>query len=187
MCIRNIILIFALALWAASFAGCTSLRGAQQARETREVSESMLLQERMRQLSGRLDNIQTQIDQLWTELEEVRQSSRSDARAVADNIDNRLQELEREIGQIDAARTADKQDIIDKMTSRLSKLMSANNAGSSSNRRISEYGVEHTVQPGQTLSEIAAAYNVKIDVLVEANSLKNPNALRAGQKLFIPE
>lgn len=48
-------------------------------------------------------------------------------------------------------------------------------------------GYEHEVKPGQTLSEIAAVYGVRAQAIIEANQLTNPNAIRVGQKLFIPE
>ncbi|MCL1856746.1 MAG: LysM peptidoglycan-binding domain-containing protein [Kiritimatiellaeota bacterium] len=48
-------------------------------------------------------------------------------------------------------------------------------------------GVEHVVEAGQTLSEIAKAYGVKLDTIVKANNIANPAALKIGQKIFIPQ
>ena len=47
-------------------------------------------------------------------------------------------------------------------------------------------GSVHVVQPGQTLFRIAQAYGVPLGTLVEANRLKSPNAISAGQRLVIP-
>jgi len=47
-------------------------------------------------------------------------------------------------------------------------------------------GVIHIVQPGETLSTIAADYGVDAAALAAANSLTNLNMLRVGQQLFIP-
>jgi len=44
----------------------------------------------------------------------------------------------------------------------------------------------HTVRPGDTLSEIAAAYRVPMRRLAEANDLAPPYVLRVGQRLRIP-
>ncbi|MGQ9585245.1 MAG: peptidoglycan DD-metalloendopeptidase family protein [Anaerolineae bacterium] len=44
----------------------------------------------------------------------------------------------------------------------------------------------HVVQAGETLSEIAAAYGVAVDVLTTLNGLENPNRVVVGQKLRIP-
>jgi LysM repeat protein len=46
--------------------------------------------------------------------------------------------------------------------------------------------VTHVVQPGETLSTIAADYGIDATDLAAANNLTNPNMLRAGQQLIIP-
>jgi LysM repeat protein len=47
--------------------------------------------------------------------------------------------------------------------------------------------VVHTVKRGETLSEIAKQYDVKVKAIVDANGLENPNRIITGQKLIIPE
>jgi len=44
----------------------------------------------------------------------------------------------------------------------------------------------HIVQPGDTLSAIALRYGVTIWALVQANGLRSPYLIYAGQRLFIP-
>lgn len=44
----------------------------------------------------------------------------------------------------------------------------------------------HTVQTGQTLSEIAFVYGLTVNALVTANELSDPNQLQEGQALRIP-
>ena len=44
----------------------------------------------------------------------------------------------------------------------------------------------YVVQPGDTLSGIAARFNVTVDDLVEANRIVNPDALQVGQEIAIP-
>lgn len=44
----------------------------------------------------------------------------------------------------------------------------------------------YTVQPGDTLSGIAAGFGVPVNALVAANGIQNPNMLQAGQVLQIP-
>jgi LysM repeat protein len=46
--------------------------------------------------------------------------------------------------------------------------------------------ITHIVQLGETLSEIASLYSVRISTLVEANALANPNLVIAGQPLAVP-
>lgn len=47
-------------------------------------------------------------------------------------------------------------------------------------------GITHVVEPGQTLFRISQAYQVKVDVLLEANRLRPSTPLKVGQRLFIP-
>ncbi len=56
-------------------------------------------------------------------------------------------------------------------------------------RQSSDYaqGYEHVVRGGETLSTIAREYGVTVNAIVEANALTDPNTLRVGQKLFIPQ
>lgn len=45
----------------------------------------------------------------------------------------------------------------------------------------------YKVKPGDTLSQIAKDYNVPIERLMEANNIRNPNLIFAGDELLIPE
>ncbi len=58
-----------------------------------------------------------------------------------------------------------------------------------SNRGSGGYsqGYEHVVKSGESLSTIAREYKVSVDTIVDANQLANPNAIRVGQILFIPQ
>jgi lipoprotein-anchoring transpeptidase ErfK/SrfK len=47
-------------------------------------------------------------------------------------------------------------------------------------------GQVHIVQPGETLSSIAARYGTSIQAFVQANGLSNPNFVWVGQRLTIP-
>jgi len=47
-------------------------------------------------------------------------------------------------------------------------------------------GGSYTVQRGDTLGTIAAAYDLTVDDLLAANALANPDALEVGQMLIIP-
>ncbi len=46
--------------------------------------------------------------------------------------------------------------------------------------------VPYTVEPGDTLSDIAVRFDVDLDRLIAANGITNANLLTAGQKLNIP-
>ncbi|MDT8440817.1 MAG: M23 family metallopeptidase [Desulfuromonadales bacterium] len=47
-------------------------------------------------------------------------------------------------------------------------------------------GIYHTVQPGQTLYQIAQTYQVDATRLARVNRVDDPRKLRAGQRLYIP-
>ncbi len=47
-------------------------------------------------------------------------------------------------------------------------------------------GPVYIIQPGDTLSSIAARFNVSLDALIAANPAVNPNNLAIGQELLIP-
>src|SRR5690348_10821834 len=44
----------------------------------------------------------------------------------------------------------------------------------------------HVVEPGETLSEIALAYGVPLDVLAEQNHIVNVDLIYAGEALTVP-
>ncbi|MBI1884625.1 MAG: LysM peptidoglycan-binding domain-containing protein [Chlamydiae bacterium] len=48
-------------------------------------------------------------------------------------------------------------------------------------------GDTHTVQPGESLSKIAASYGVSSQALAQANGITNVHSVRVGQKLKIPK
>ncbi len=48
-------------------------------------------------------------------------------------------------------------------------------------------GVVYTIQKGDTLSTIAQKLNSTIDYIKNANRLDNPNLLKAGQVIFVPQ
>ena len=47
--------------------------------------------------------------------------------------------------------------------------------------------VVHTVKTGENLYRIALRYNVTVDAIVKKNHLRNPKAIKPGQKLLIPK
>ena len=47
-------------------------------------------------------------------------------------------------------------------------------------------GPIYIVQPGDSLSTIAARFDVSVEALMEANGIRDPNLLAAGQELVIP-
>ena len=50
-----------------------------------------------------------------------------------------------------------------------------------------EEGLSYTVRSGDTLSSIASRHNARVRDIVNANRIEDPNRLRVGQTLFIPQ
>lgn len=58
--------------------------------------------------------------------------------------------------------------------------------GSSGGQTATASASVHVVQPGETLSAIAARYGVDMQSLAQANGISNPSLIRSGQRLTIP-
>jgi lysostaphin len=54
-------------------------------------------------------------------------------------------------------------------------------------RILSRPGVFQKLQTGLTVSDVAQAYQIDRDVLMEANGIENPRRIRAGMELFVPD
>ena len=107
-------------------------------------------------------------------------------------MQTQIEDLQRQIRALDAARVKDKQEIYDDLSKKISTILKSSASSSaaarpSKPRSGSQTGIEHVVQPGESLSKIAAAYGVKMDVIVQENGLSDPGNIRVGQKLFIPD
>jgi LysM repeat protein len=48
-------------------------------------------------------------------------------------------------------------------------------------------GIRYKVRPGDTVSAIARRHNSKVDWVLKANQMDNPNALRVDDEIFIPQ
>lgn len=47
--------------------------------------------------------------------------------------------------------------------------------------------VGYIARPGDTMSEIAESHGIGLSILLKYNAIENPNTLRAGQRLKIPQ
>jgi LysM repeat protein len=166
--------------------GCATYENQRVAQQTREREDVLLLQERVRQLDGRLEGIEMELQQLYRDITAQNRALEQTRQEVNQNVDRQLQTLASQVQQLQQSRQADKQEIINSLTATIQQMIAA--SGQSSRRAASSgYGYEHTVQPGETLSQIAQAYGVTSKAIIDANQLANPNMLRVGQTLFVPE
>ena len=112
--------------------------------------------------------------------------------AQVQSLQTQLEDLQRQIRALDAARAQDKKEVYDDISKKISTILKSSSAATSAARpskprSSSQTGIEHVVQPGESLSKIAAAYGVRMDVIVQENGLSDPGNIRVGQKLFIPD
>jgi len=158
--------------------GCATLTESQK-RDARDRADLDRLKSEVERLEERIKGTAAAQEEQYSRIEALdRARNRSDAK-----IERRLEAAEKQIVAGDRARQADKKEIIDVLSRKFADLMQRQSRRSAPTGR----GYEHVVKPGETLSEIADAYDVTVEVIVQGNDLRNPNAIRVGQKLFIPE
>ncbi len=156
----------------------------QQSMRTRE--DLALVREELQQTKGRIQLIQDQQEQLWQELERIKLSSSQQGQSILSKSKEEMERLQKHIAALEEQRVQDRKKIVNQMSKTIADVVSKSQTAGG-HTRISEYGVEHTVAGGETLSEIASAYGVSVRVLIQANKLQNPDRLKVGQKIFIPE
>lgn len=164
-------------------AGCVST-GYQQAHSTAQRDNTAYIEQEFNRFTARIQSLEDQVSELQQELVNLKggrnQTQSQAAQEIAD-LKTRLKDLENQ-------RLKDKTEIVDTITAKVSQLIngSRSNGGGSSGSKT-QYGREHKVESGHTLSEIAKAYGVSIKAIIKANNLKNPNDIKVGQTLFIPD
>lgn len=59
--------------------------------------------------------------------------------------------------------------------------------GAATDDRSTSIAGTYVIQSGDTLTAIARSFNIRVDALMQANRITDPNAIRVGQELKIPE
>ncbi len=119
-----------------------------------------------------------------TRLDRIEQQARQ-----SDGVRAELDALRREVDSLRGDREQLRKQIVDDLGREIKRLMAAEPTGAPtrSSGASRQAGYEHKVQTGQTLSEIAKAYNSTVPAILKANNMKDANQIRVGQVLFIPE
>ncbi len=166
-----------LSVLAALGVGCTTIYSEGPVDE--EAAQEQLVIQNLQKQVSRLQEKVNEMDAQRQDLYQRMEVLEGNLQTARQEQQERVAAMERGLSSVEASRQRDRDDVINKVTDLVKT--------TSSSRARTADGYEHVVQAGETLSAIAAAYNVKSSAIIEANSLKNPNSLRAGQKLFIPE
>jgi LysM repeat protein len=157
--------------------GCETISGQQRRqREARMMNDIHNLKASVQRLEQRLDGIEAGNEDIYSKISSTQSSrSRLEAKHRAE-----LAALESKLAAQRAEQERMRKQLVTELSSKMEKIIKTQAAPVIS-------GVEHTVHPGETLSEIAKAYGVKSSVIIKANRLKNPDDLQVGQKLIIPD
>lgn len=170
-------------LLAALGGGCITAE--DPAARMREREDLLLLQDRLTRTEGRLETLEMEYQRLMQDLHGL-SASRGEAGAQQRGVQAQMDSLEQRLAALDAARERDRQAIVDQLSGRIAEVMRAGSRPPAGGNPGSGMGYEHSVQPGETLSAIAAAYKVSVKSIIDSNNLKDPDHLRQGQQLFIP-
>jgi len=171
--------------------GCETIGQQRRRQEMYEEEDKRLVQESMRRVEGRVETLEFEIERLQQELGRARDEAAGAARTATELLEPRLNTVESRMAALEKQRVKDRQELVDSLSRKMADIMKSSSSGGgvtrSSKPRSSGYGYEHTVEAGQTLSEIATAYGVSVQRILDENDLKNANMLKVGQVLFIPE
>jgi nucleoid-associated protein YgaU len=168
--------------------------GGNHEAEASAREDMLILQQDIRKLQGRLETVEMQNEQLFRN-QDAGGGGAAQIRQLQEDLRTQqqsIEQIERHLAQMEAARQRENKEMVDRLTEKISAIMQKS-GGSSSSRGSprtpsrATSGYEHTVEAGQTLSEIASAYGVTVKAILEANGLQDANRVRSGMVLFIPK
>ncbi len=152
--------------------GCTAMSLGQRSDEKARMNADMeRLKADVARLKEKIEVMSASQQDLYTQMEAVKTAQRNGGKDA--EIDMKIQ----------TANDRLRRDLEERLSGKMAAIIKSQTSQSSRGQS----GLEHTVKPGETLSAIATAYNVKVSRIVEANGLKADAILKVGQKLFIPE
>ena len=173
-------------------AGCVTTQDVQGPPPASQADVGYLREE-IRRLHARIEASDAEVGRLLAETSSARASQPSFASASqVQSLQTQIDDLQRQIRALDAARAQDRRDITDDVAKRVAEIVASSRPSAPARapaaaRPATQSGYEHVVQPGESLSKIAAAYKVRVNAIVEANNLRNADSIFVGQKLFIPD
>lgn len=151
--------------------GCETMPFELQTRagKTAMSQDQLIAQENQRRMAGRLETLEMQMSQMSRDLDALRG------------------QLATRCASIEQKSEADKREMVSRLSGELDKLIKQTAAVKSAAPAASSRGIEHVVQPGETLYIISKAYSVSTKTILDANKMQDAGKLSVGQKLFIPQ
>ncbi len=167
-------------------AGCRTTRQQQQDTQRQQWEDSLGrrivdIEARLFDLENSLAAIKRGQDTLDLRLARIENSSTSGSAQQKAEIEALRQELQSTRGATEKKISIILDEVAQENERILKSIQSSRGAGGYSQ------GYEHVVKSGETISTIARDYKVTVDAVVAANQLANPDAIRVGQILFIPQ
>ncbi len=162
------------------FAGCTTTVPQRRKQAVRYEARLSALEESVERLENRMQGLHQSQQDAYDQIDRL--ESEQDDKAA--KIEKELAEVVGTVADLDTRQARMKKEVVDQLIPKIASLLQETGSGAS---RQNLRGREHEVRAGQTLSEIAAAYGVSVNAIIDANDLKDPDNIRKGQKLFIPE
>jgi LysM repeat protein len=158
------------------------------------------LREDVRELSQRVADLGLRVEQLESENSALKAKDRSAGQAYATTaqLADAVADLNR---MIQSSEAASKAEILQQVSAQLEKLGRQTNAAldalskgqaprpagpAAFSDNFPKEGVKYTVQKGETLAEIAKKTGSKVQDIINANKISDPEKIFAGQTLFIP-
>ena len=189
------LLFFGLFLGAACLLAPTSTLAQGASLDTRALREDYrLLQSQLADLLEAHNALKIELSKLLNEVRQLRTKTATKDPAAVTRAD--LETLAKSVREIDRKRVQDKDLILKEMKSFLQSAPKGANPPAALPH--SRKGFNHTVEAGETISAIIAAYNTKLKrqgvknritlkSVLDANPNLNPRTMRIGLSLFLPD
>jgi len=113
------------------------------------------------------------------------EASRQEAAATRQGLAS-LQEAMQQIAERLAAAQVQNQDLAEQLAAAQGQIQNLARQESGRKTAAARPG-QHTVRTGETLTNIAARYGVRVKDLMEQNKITDADSIREGQKLALPE
>lgn len=145
------------------------------------VHEKEELRNRVTELENSLIEINALFQKYNTDLDAIEDRHKK----TVSELEEKIRRLEKKISIIETERVRHQEELLKKVSALLAERLSETES-----KRLTPTSLphqrEHVVKTGETLHSIAVMHGVKIDTIIKANNISNPNLLKAGQKLIIP-
>ena len=137
-------------------------------------------------ISGQVDALQRNYEDLDRRLSALERGGSENAamRSEINSLRSQISDLKR---QLEAQRGEIVNDLSGKMAKMQQQQAAAAAAAKPKETVVAGPHLEYTVQPGDTLSLIAKAFNTSVAKIRQMNPRVNPNSLKVGMKINVPK